>query len=87
MPARGQVGGAGSPGEVSKQIKSLVLQWTEEGGGGDDSGTEARTSGELASEEASPDGDAADADSDGLPANLKPAHGDCGDDGCEIVWD
>ena len=81
------MGGAGSPGEVSKQIKSLVLQWTEEGGGGDDSGTEARTSGELASEEASPDGDAADADSDGLPANLKPAHGDCGDDGCEIVWD
>ena len=78
-----QVGGAGSTAEIHKQIKLLIAQWTQKGSEG---GVAIASLGEAGEDEAEADSRAPEAD-DGLPANLPPAHGDCGDDGCEIVWD
>jgi hypothetical protein len=77
------VGGAGSTAEVHKQIKLLIAQWTQKGGEGGEAIARLGEAGEDG-EEADPRGSEAD---EGLPADLPPAHGDCGDDGCEIVWD
>ena len=86
-------GGAGSTAEVTKQIKSLVLQWTQEGASGTaasamQGGTRAQAGIEVcATAEPGEDASLGGSGEDALPSPLAPAHGECGDEGCEIKWD
>ncbi len=98
LPVSALQGGAGSTAEVTKQIKSLVLQWTQEGGPEGASaatsasamqgGTSAQAGIEVGtSAEPGKDASLGGSGEDALPSPLAPAHGECGDEGCEIKWD